>query len=73
MPLPSVAVTFLGGSGMRRSIGGLRVTPPPPPPPPPIARDGEVMRKMVKTATIIAFPIMNYLLLSIFSTCIYRT
>jgi hypothetical protein len=38
---------------------------PPPPPPAPNAQHWEVMRKMDKTAIVIAFPIINYLLLSI--------
>jgi hypothetical protein len=57
IPLPAVAVTFLGGSGMRRSIGGLPVTPPAPTPP--NTKDWEVIRKMAKTAIVTTFPFMK--------------
>jgi hypothetical protein len=44
---------------MRRSMGPLVAALPPPPPPPPHAQHGEVMRKIAKTAIVIAFQIMK--------------
>jgi hypothetical protein len=55
--LPAVADTFLGGSGRRRSTGGLTV-PTPPPPPPPIAKDVDVTIKTAKIVIAIALPVI---------------
>jgi len=48
-PLPAVAVTLVGGSGMRRNIG----SPKPPIPTPPNAQDAVAVAKRGKIAVII--------------------
>jgi hypothetical protein len=62
-PLPAVAVTPVGGSGMRRLVGTPKLPAPPPPPP---AQDAVAMSKTAKTAVIIPFANIEYLLFNMF-------